>query len=203
TRFGYLDTEVALAKLWKAWRKDKPPKVDFSKQVVLVLTHFENAEVKFTADLEGKGNLKLGVSSTERGANGMTYVIAVIDRAGIKSINGKPLQSGKPKPGIQAIVANTTKMDGKGAEGGNLIGSCSVDGIKGEGWDAASHGKKAYLRITDKTKLEKIVDKKRRPATLADLKKGCKIEFAGYGPVFETSPVIVYPKSVVIIEKAK
>jgi hypothetical protein len=95
TRFGYLDTEEALAKLWKAWRKDEPPKVDFSKQVVLVLTHFENAEVKFTGDLEDKGNLKLGVSSTEREANGMTYVIAVVDRADIKSINGKPLRSAK------------------------------------------------------------------------------------------------------------
>ena len=93
TRFGYLDTEEALAKLWKAWRKDEPPKVDFSKQVVLVLTHFENAEVKFTADLEDKGNLKFHVESTERVAKGMTYVIAVVDRAGIKSINGKPLKS--------------------------------------------------------------------------------------------------------------
>jgi len=91
TRFGYLDTEEAFAKVWTAWRKDERPKVDFSKQIVLVLTHFENADVELTADLEGNGNLKLGVSSTERKANGMTYVIAVVDRAGIKSINGKRL----------------------------------------------------------------------------------------------------------------
>lgn len=91
TRFGYLNSEEALVKLWKAWRKDEPPKVDFRKQVVLVLTHFENAEVKITADLDDKGNLKFGVSSTQRVAKGMTYVITVVDRAGIKSINGKPL----------------------------------------------------------------------------------------------------------------
>src|SRR5262245_25733616 len=66
TRFGYLDTEEALAKLWKAWRKDEPPKVDFSKQVVLVLTHFENAVVEFTAEIDDQGDLKVGVSSTER-----------------------------------------------------------------------------------------------------------------------------------------
>jgi hypothetical protein len=95
TRFGYFDTEEALAKFWKAWRKDEPPKVDFSKQVVLVLSHFENAKVTFTAGLDDKGDLKLGVSNTEREADGMTYVIAVVDRAGVKSIHGKPFESGK------------------------------------------------------------------------------------------------------------
>src|SRR5215831_19508131 len=38
TRFGYVDSQEDLAKLWKAWRKDEPPKVDFATQVVLVLT---------------------------------------------------------------------------------------------------------------------------------------------------------------------
>src|SRR5262245_15254528 len=94
-RFGTLDSEEALARLWKAWRTDEPPKVDFTKSVVLVLTHFENAQVEFTADLDDKGDLKLNVSSTEREANGMTYVIAVVDRAKIKSINGMPIQPEK------------------------------------------------------------------------------------------------------------
>jgi hypothetical protein len=62
---------------------------------VLVLTHFENARVKFSADREDKRNPKLGVSTTERGDNGMTFVITVVDRAGIKSINGKSLKLGK------------------------------------------------------------------------------------------------------------
>lgn len=88
-RYGTLDNEEAFAKLWKAWRDDAAPKVDFSKQFVLVLCAPENAKVEFRAFLDRSRNLQISSMSTERAPNGMTYVIAVIDRAGIKSINGK------------------------------------------------------------------------------------------------------------------
>src|SRR5262249_7393675 len=91
-RFGYIDNQEAFAKLWKAWRTGDPPKVDFTKHIVLVLTHFENARVECTANLDDKGTLDIGVSSTERKANGMTYVLAVAERSGIKNIGKVPLE---------------------------------------------------------------------------------------------------------------
>jgi hypothetical protein len=101
TRFGYLDSEEAFAKLWKAWRKDEPPKVDFTKNLVLVLTHPENAKVEFAAVLDDKGELKVSAAGSERMPNGMTYVIAVVERAGIKTINGKALKGEKTDNALQ------------------------------------------------------------------------------------------------------
>jgi hypothetical protein len=94
-RYGVLDNAGDFAKLWKAWRKDEPPKVDFATQFVLVLAQPENAKVEFAAALDDAGNLALSGSSTERSPNGMTYVIAVIDRAGVKAVNGKPRKPAK------------------------------------------------------------------------------------------------------------
>ena len=93
--FGFLEDQEAFAKLWKAWRTGDAPKVDFTKHVVLVLTAQENARVDFTAALNDKGNLGFMFLTTERSPNGMTYVIAVIERAGIKSIGKVPLKPAK------------------------------------------------------------------------------------------------------------
>jgi hypothetical protein len=92
TRFGYLDNQKSVDQLWKAWRTGDPPKVDFTKHIVLVLTHFENATVEITATLDSKGTLHFGGWSTERFPKGMTYVVAVVDRSGIKNIGKVPLE---------------------------------------------------------------------------------------------------------------
>jgi hypothetical protein len=92
TRFGYLDNQGSFDKLWKAWRTGDPPRVDFTKHIVLVLTHVENAKVAITATLENNGTLEISVSSTERRPNGMTYVLAVVERSGIKNIGKVPLK---------------------------------------------------------------------------------------------------------------
>lgn len=94
TRIGYLDNQEAFSKLWKAWREGKAPKVDFAKHFVLVLTHTENARVNFTLALND-GILDVSVLATERAPRGMTYVLAVIERAGVKQIGKVPLKGEK------------------------------------------------------------------------------------------------------------
>src|SRR5262245_47585579 len=95
TRFGFLDNQESFDRLWKSWRKGDPPKVDFAKYFVLVLTHPENARVDFTVTLDDKGTLNINVIATERVPRGMTYVIAVLERGGIKSVGKTPLKPGK------------------------------------------------------------------------------------------------------------
>jgi hypothetical protein len=60
-----------------------------------------------------------------------------------------------------------------------------------------------YVGITEKTELMKVVGDKRQPAKLEDLKEGAKIEFSGYDEVLESAPLIIYPKTVVILNAKK
>ena len=92
TTFGWIDTPKAWADLWKAWRGGDTPKIDFTKHIVLVLTHEENAQVDFTLDIDNKGDLKIGCIGTERAPRGKTFVLAVIERAGVKAILGKAVK---------------------------------------------------------------------------------------------------------------
>src|SRR5262245_7012838 len=88
---GYVANEKAWAKLWKAWRgKEELPKVDFEKQLVLVRA-VPGAMNMIDLDLKlsEKGELKGDFKATEIGGPGFAYLIVVIDRAGIKSYNGK------------------------------------------------------------------------------------------------------------------
>ncbi len=91
---GYIADAKAWAKLWKAWRgKDALPKVDFAKQLVLVGTAGCAANrIGARFRLTDKGDLQGGFIATEIGGPGFVYMIAVIDRAGVKSVNGKSLE---------------------------------------------------------------------------------------------------------------
>ena len=87
----FVDNQEAFAKLWKAWRTDDLPKVDFSKEIVLVLTDGENASVQIDAVLDKNGVLTITTVSTERVSVGNTYVLAIVERDGIKKVGKAPL----------------------------------------------------------------------------------------------------------------
>ena len=92
---NFLDNNKDLAKLWKAWRADAVPKVDFSKEIVLVLTCPENSNVTISATLSDKGVLENSNRSTLRRSLGKTYVLAIVERSGIKAIGKTPLPAAK------------------------------------------------------------------------------------------------------------
>lgn len=93
---SFLDKQEPFAKLWKAWRGDeKIPMVDFSKEIVLVLTGLENSSVTINAALDDKGVLKISTISTQRRSLGMTYVLAIVERNGIKAVGNTPLPAAK------------------------------------------------------------------------------------------------------------
>jgi hypothetical protein len=102
---GYIDQPAAWEKLWRAWRgKEELPKIDFEKEMVVVSVRKDRfiRSTMYTL-LTKEGNLIVGVAAElyEWGDFGakreppvderFSYHIGVINRAGVKSVGGKPL----------------------------------------------------------------------------------------------------------------
>ena len=90
---GYVAGPKTFAALWKAWRsEEKVPDVDFDKKIVLVATSSGPNMVGLTAYLDDKGDVTTKAISTLIGGPGFGYALLPIDRAGVKTINGKTLE---------------------------------------------------------------------------------------------------------------
>jgi hypothetical protein len=90
---GYIANEKAWAKLWKAWRSEEElPKVNFEKQLALVVTvGCAHDQIQPSFVLDGKRNLKNDSCWTAMDGPGFAYRILVVERAGIKTYNGKAI----------------------------------------------------------------------------------------------------------------
>jgi hypothetical protein len=93
---GYIANQKDWEKLWKAWRgKEELPKIDFDKQLVTVGTATGSTNTLLPKiDLSDEGDLRFNFGFTQDGSPGFAYMILVIDREGIKTINGKPIENG-------------------------------------------------------------------------------------------------------------
>ena len=90
---GYLTNQDAFEKLFDAWGlKEKPPKIDFKKQIVFVQTSEGPNLPKAFYTLDAAGKLTADFKQTDKGGPGFGYSIDVLDRTGIKSYQGKPLE---------------------------------------------------------------------------------------------------------------
>jgi hypothetical protein len=103
----------------------------------------------------------------------------------------------KRKEVPQGVIESVTKPDPTGKDPTIL---CLVGSINRKDYPF-SEG--VYVGVTEKTELMKVVDGKRQPAKLEDLKEGAKIEFSGYEEVLESAPPQIYPKVVVILNAKK
>lgn len=87
----FIASEGDLDKLWKAWgRADKPRKVDFAKELV-VLSTTRGSRLRLVVTLDENGNLEVGGLATKDLRPGFRYVIGVVPREGVKTIGGKEL----------------------------------------------------------------------------------------------------------------
>jgi len=90
-----LQSSVAASDDWKrAWTtcqlKGAAPKVDFDKRIVLVAVR-RSSGVRFVDLKLDNGNLQTNVAVTPDQPNRMTCAFALIDRAGVSTVNGTPL----------------------------------------------------------------------------------------------------------------
>lgn len=80
----------AFAKLVMSWKvADKVPEVDFTKNIVLVVTS-RGSTLNLVANKTGE-NLQASGFGTKDLRPGFRYVIGVVSRDGIKTVNGKEL----------------------------------------------------------------------------------------------------------------
>jgi hypothetical protein len=82
----------ALEKLWKDWMiEDKAPKVDFEKEIVVIVTTVGSKINLGSPKLDDKGNLQVNAIATSDFGQGFRYVIATVPREGVKTVNKKEL----------------------------------------------------------------------------------------------------------------
>jgi len=77
--------------LWVDWKlHGSPPEVDFSTDLVAVQTT-QGSRLRLSAALDDRGNLTVLGLATRDLYPGFRYVLAVLSRKGVKTINGKEL----------------------------------------------------------------------------------------------------------------
>ncbi|MDD2900929.1 MAG: hypothetical protein PHU44_00670 [Syntrophales bacterium] len=90
---GYFANQGELDRLWAAWRIPGPcPKVDFKTQLMLVRT-CNCSQISVAPLLKEKGNLQVQVTITKDLREDTGYILVLIPRQGIRSIDGKPLEA--------------------------------------------------------------------------------------------------------------
>jgi hypothetical protein len=88
---GCITDAKTFEKLWKAWQiGDKTPDVDFKTEMIVVTTT-RGGQVRLALRLDEKGNLNVGGLATRDLRPGFRYVVGVIKREGVKTVNGKEL----------------------------------------------------------------------------------------------------------------
>jgi hypothetical protein len=86
---AFIASAEGLAKLWKEWKlAGQPPEVDFAKQIVVVMTT-KGSLMQPNFRLDEKGNLQSVGIATMDFLPGFRYILATVDRAGIKTVEGK------------------------------------------------------------------------------------------------------------------
>jgi uncharacterized protein (TIGR03067 family) len=98
----------------------------------------------------------------------------------------------------QGVIERVEKADPTGKDPSIL---CLVGSINRKDYPFGEGT--VFVVVTEKTKVVKVVDGKRQPAKLEDLKEGAKIEFSGYEGVDESAPPQIHPKVVVILNTKK
>jgi hypothetical protein len=80
-----------LKKVWDAWKlEDKMPQVDFGKEIVVVTTT-RGSRLNLRLMLDDKENLQVLGLATRDLRPGFRYVMAIVSRDGVKTVDGKPL----------------------------------------------------------------------------------------------------------------
>jgi hypothetical protein len=81
-----------LEAVWKAWKVEGDvPKVDFTKEIVVAVYSVGSKLKMAGANLDDKGNLDLLGFGTNDIRPGFRYVLGVVSREGVKTVNKKDL----------------------------------------------------------------------------------------------------------------
>jgi len=117
-RLDFISDRVTFWLVWNSWRGDEPvPEIDFEKKLVLLAMTSGPNSVSLDASLDRTGNVSLQSTSTLVGGPGFGYTMKVVNRDGIQTVQGVPIDGqgylnvsgiGSLKTGIVAIGGETT-----------------------------------------------------------------------------------------------
>ena len=81
-----------LDKVWKAWKiKGQAPKLDFS-EIMVIAVYSSGSQLSFIdPTLDEKGNLQVAGFGTRDLRPGFRFVLGVVSKAGVATVNGKKL----------------------------------------------------------------------------------------------------------------
>ena len=81
-----------LKAVWEAWKaKEDLPKLDFTKNIVVAVYSVGSKLSMAGANLDDKGNLDVLGFGTRDIGSGFRYVLGVVSREGVKTVNKKEL----------------------------------------------------------------------------------------------------------------
>jgi hypothetical protein len=90
--FRILASSADFLRVWRAWRPDEPPAIDFGSGLALVFTaDGPNTFFLHGLSLDPSGNLRVDVGFTEMYGPGFCFLIVVVTREGVKTVNGEGL----------------------------------------------------------------------------------------------------------------
>ncbi len=123
------------------------PDVDFQTNLVLVGTVPGPNRVIMHPELHEDGDVRFIVAGTKIGGPGFGFLLMTIERAGVKSVNGTPLQRARVVESITVTVVGTLKS-GVVAIGGETTGT--TISAKGATWELElSHNDKLRQAAED------------------------------------------------------
>lgn len=88
---GVVATQKEWDALAKAWGIEKAPKVDFTKELLIVGT-WRGSQFRIVPKVSEAGDLTILASGTKDLRPGFRYRIVSVDRSKIKTVAGKPLK---------------------------------------------------------------------------------------------------------------
>ena len=90
---AFIVNNQQLKDLWVKWQiADKMPLIDFTKQIVIVsTTDSTGLSAEYILDAQGNVKVQLTINKDFRAEPGFRYYIAVLNKAGVKSIDGVTL----------------------------------------------------------------------------------------------------------------
>lgn len=98
---GFIADAETWKNLWTAWRPDEEfPQVDFAKELILVGTVPGPNLVIMQPTIDKEGNVKFIVGGTKIGGPGFGYKLLKLDREGVKTANGTPIEV----KGVQGVL---------------------------------------------------------------------------------------------------
>jgi hypothetical protein len=96
-----IESGAKLQELWERWQIKEPmPQVNFARELVVAVAT-PGSVLRLALTLDDRGNMEVGGMSSMDLRPGFRYVIAILSRAGVKTVNGKKL--GAPTPSSSSL----------------------------------------------------------------------------------------------------